>query len=253
MSPSSRRSRPGSRSSTTGGAATGAAAGRAKLAAVQAAHRRAERRRRMVTIAGVVLAGAALVAAIVAVALTRHPAHAAAGIGPEGVVMENGTPLASADTAATGHTVDGIKCGSTESVAYHIHARLAVYVTGQLRPIPMGIGIGPPLQVSSTPAGSFVSSGSCFSWLHTHAADGIIHVESPTNRVYTLGNFFDVWGEPLSTTQVGPAHGPVTAYVNGVVFPGDPRSIPLSSHEVIQLDVGTPLVPPQPVTIPSSL
>jgi len=192
----------------------------------------------MVTIAGVVLAGAALVAAIVAVALTRHPAHAAAGIGPEGVVMENGTPLASADT---------------ESVAYHIHARLAVYVTGQLRPIPMGIGIGPPLQVSSTPAGSFVSSGSCFSWLHTHAADGIIHVESPTNRVYTLGNFFDVWGEPLSTTQVGPAHGPVTAYVNGVVFPGDPRSIPLTSHEVIQLDVGTPLVPPQPVTIPSSL
>ena len=29
-------------------------------------------------------------------------------------------------------------------------------------------------------------------WLHTHAADGIVHIESPVDRTYTLGNFFDV-------------------------------------------------------------
>src|SRR5581483_12030445 len=30
--------------------------------------------------------------------------------------------------------------------------------------------------------------------LHTHEPDGIIHVESPVNRKFTLGEFFDVWG-----------------------------------------------------------
>jgi hypothetical protein len=30
-----------------------------------------------------------------------------------------------------------------------------------------------------------------FTWLHTHAADDIIHTESPVNRTYTLGEFFD--------------------------------------------------------------
>ena len=44
------------------------------------------------------------------------------------------------------------------------------------------------------PAAAFVVGGSCFAWLHTHAADGVVHIESPTKRTYTLGNFFDVWG-----------------------------------------------------------
>lgn len=38
-----------------------------------------------------------------------------------------------------------------------------------------------------TPQGPFIASGTCFYWLHTHAADGIIHVESPVHRVFTLG------------------------------------------------------------------
>jgi len=40
-------------------------------------------------------------------------------------------------------------------------------------------------------------------WLHTHAADGIIHTESPVERTYTLGDFFDIWGQPLGRHQVG--------------------------------------------------
>jgi hypothetical protein len=57
----------------------------------------------------------------------------------------------------------------------------------------------------------FIAAGSCFAWLHTHSADGIIHTESPVTRTFTLGEFFDVWGQPLSSRQVGPAHRPVTA------------------------------------------
>jgi hypothetical protein len=44
----------------------------------------------------------------------------------------------------------------------------------------------------------------------------------------------------------------VTAYVNGKPFAGDPRTIKLSPHAVIQLNVGT-AVPPRPYTFPSGL
>ena len=65
----------------------------------------------------------------------------------------------------------------------------------------------------STPEGPFVETGSCFYWLHTHAEDGIIHVESPsTTETFTLGQFFAEWGIPLSSTQVGPATGKLTVF-----------------------------------------
>jgi len=69
--------------------------------------------------------------------------------------------------------------------------------------------------------------------------DGIIHMEAPKQITFNLGEFFDIWGEKLSATQVGPAHGKVTALVDGKVVGGDPRSIVLKAHELIQLDVGT--------------
>ena len=131
---------------------------------------------------------------------------------------------------------------------YHIHVHLTVFVDGLPRQIPFGIGIPHP-QAQSTPEGAFVVSGSCFYWLHTHAADGIIHVESPTQRTYTLGQFFEIWGQTLSATQVGPATGTVVAFYNGRHFLADPRNIPLTPHADVQLDVGTPLV--RPVTVPS--
>ena len=163
------------------------------------------------------------------------------------------TLLASTDGQALGQPVDGISCDTSEQVVYHIHAHLAVYTNGKARIIPEGIGIVPPTQVVQTSAGPFVAAGKCFYWLHSHTADGIIHVESPSQRVYTLGNYFDIWNQPLSATQVGPAQGPVTAYVDGQPFTGDPRSIPLDAHTLIQLDVGSASPGPQPFTFPAGL
>lgn len=169
------------------------------------------------------------------------------------VSANNPTLLAGTDGQAQGQTVDGISCDTSEQVVYHIHAHLAVYTNGRPRIIPEGIGIAPPRQIVQTSSGPFVVSGSCFYWLHSHTADGIIHIESPTQRVYTLGNYFDIWNQPLSASQVGPAHGAVTAYVDGQLFTGDPRSIPLSAHTLIQLDVGSALPGPQPFTFPTGL
>jgi hypothetical protein len=117
-----------------------------------------------------------------------------------------------------------------------------VYVNGQPRSLPAAIGmLGPVFQ--QTPYGKFYGATQCIYWLHTHASDGVIHVESPTRRIYTLGNFFDEWSQPLSRTEVAGAKGKVTAFLNGKPWTQDPRTIPLLPHASIQLDVGTPVVP----------
>jgi hypothetical protein len=150
--------------------------------------------------------------------------------------------------APTGAPVDGIACQTSEQVAYHIHAHLTIYASGARQVIPAGIGIPGPQQVID----GLVAGGKCLYWLHTHDATGVVHIESSVRRVYTLGQFFDVWGRPLSDTQVGGATGHVTAFVNGKRFAGDPGSIKLTPHAVIQLDVGK-IVPPQPFTFPAGL
>jgi hypothetical protein len=155
------------------------------------------------------------------------------------VPIETGPEVGSASTTQTG-TVHGITCGPTEQLAYHIHAHLLVYANGVARALPGGIGI-PGSQVQSTAQGPVAAGGQCIYWLHTHAPDGVIHIESPTQRIYTLGEFFDEWHQPLSATQVAGAHGPVTAVVNGKPWRGSVRSIPLEPHAVIQLAVGTPV------------
>jgi hypothetical protein len=253
------------------------AAARARVAEMRA--REAARKRRRNWLVGI---GAAVVVIIAAVAITLavtsnsgSPASATGGApklklaslstlgtlkpmpspgpnGPEAVPVPSAPALASTATKATGKTVDGISCDTTEQLVYHIHAHLTVFVNGAARQIPAGIGI-PGAQAENTPTGPFIASGSCFYWLHTHAADGIIHIESPVQRTYTLGDFFDIWGQPLGPDQVGPARGPVTAIYNHQVYRGNPRNIPLEKHAQIQLEVGKPLVSPASITFPSGL
>jgi hypothetical protein len=163
-------------------------------------------------------------------------------VGPEGIPLEQGPDLASAATTTQGAAVDGVKCAPIEQLAYHIHAHLQVYVNGQPRALPAAIGLIGPVS-EQTPYGPFYGAQQCYYWLHTHASDGVIHIESPTARVYTLANFFDEWRQPLSSAQVAGDKGKVTAFVNGKPWTKDPRTIPLIPHESIQLDVGSPVVP----------
>ncbi|HEX4087391.1 MAG TPA: hypothetical protein VHZ33_01680 [Trebonia sp.] len=177
---------------------------------------------------------------------TLTAAPAAGALGPENVPIPSAPVLAATSAATTGQAVDGISCQTSEQTVFHIHTHLTIFVNGQPRQVPPAIGI-PNGVAEQTATGPFIDSGTCFYWLHTHAADGIIHIESPVQRTYTLGEFFDEWGQTLGPDQVGPAKGKVTAIVNGKVFTGNPRDIPLGSHENLQLDVGTPLIAPETI------
>lgn len=149
-------------------------------------------------------------------------------------------------TGGQGQPIDGIPCGTSEAVAMHVHSHLTILVNGSPLQIPADVGI----TLSPTTPGQ-----PCLYWLHTHDSSGIIHVEAgdvsaPNGGPFTLGNFFDIWGQPLSRDQVGPFKGRVTAFVNGQRYDGNLKDIPLRSHQGITLEVGQPIVPPPTYLVP---
>ena len=79
-----------------------------------------------------------------------------------------------------------LKCDAEMAGGFHIHPILQIVANGENVPMPIGIGIQP----------------TCMSALHTHSADGVVHVESPEKRDYTLADFFAVWGQPFSKDEV---------------------------------------------------
>jgi hypothetical protein len=123
----------------------------------------------------------------------------------------------------------GLPALPEEGVALHIHQHLDLFANGRRVRVPAGIGIDPRLQ--------FISP------LHTHDTTGVLHVESPTATAFTLGQFFEVWGVPLSARQIGGLRvggGKVLrAWVNGRPLAGDPAALRLASHQQIVLAYGT--------------
>ncbi len=142
----------------------------------------------------------------------------------------------SAQSFFGGAPIDGVHCDAAEGVAEHIHAHLQIFERGRGVAVPALIGI---------PSGA-----GCLYWLHTHQNDGIIHIESPLKRPFTLGQFFDIWGSDLSWTQAAGARAPrgkrLTITVNGRAYGGrDPRQISLQDRQEIVIQSGPPFGHPR--------
>jgi hypothetical protein len=172
--------------------------------------------------------------------------------GPEGVPILNVPTLGTVASSLKGAPVDGVSCRTqkTEVVKYHIHIYVSIYINGHQERLPAGIGITSPALVEHYPTGILYDVGlyNCLYWIHTHSLDNIVHIEAPAKGNFTLGQFFDIWNQTLSSSQVGPAKGNVIVFENGRQFTGDPRAVPLLPHGVIQIDVGSPAVPFQSFT-----
>jgi hypothetical protein len=137
---------------------------------------------------------------------------------------------ARAQSLLSGLPIDGIRCEVMEGAVEHIHAHLQIFNRGRSVEVPADIGI---MQVAG-----------CLYWVHTHTSDGIIHIESPTARTFTLGQFFDVWGQDLNRQAAATVRAPrgrtLRFTVNGRVWTRDPRSIPLRDREEIVIQNGPP-------------
>jgi hypothetical protein len=129
--------------------------------------------------------------------------------------------------------VEGIYCDSLEQTAYHIHAHLTIYINGQPVSIPQGVGIA--------------TDQSCLYWLHTHANNGVIHIEAPRKVSPTLGNFLDVWGQSFS--QLGfhnelASSADWTVYVDGKKVTSNFNQLVLQPHMVITIAYNSPNITP---------
>jgi hypothetical protein len=142
------------------------------------------------------------------------------------------------DTAdgAQGQPVGTFECFPTMPDTYHVHTHLSIFLDGVALAIPSHVGI-----VKQTP------TTECFYPIHTHDRSGKIHIEAATPAMFTLGQFFTIWGEPLGPDNVAGLTGkPIVVYVtdqNGVVTlaDGDWSDIELLSHREITIQVGTPV------------
>jgi len=134
-------------------------------------------------------------------------------------------------------------------------------------PIPTPIGFGPRYQLAPGPP-----RATRFTCSHANALTQRAHVELFANRrvllvpkgigiargcTYpvrtteptgvveyapavrpTLGDLFDVWGQPLSARRLAGFHGALSAWVGGRRWRGEVRSIPLRRHAEIVVEVG---------------
>lgn len=154
-----------------------------------------------------------------------------------------------ASGGGNGQTIDGIPClPSMDEAHYHVHIFLGILNNGTLTALPDGTGMKNP----GPDSGGVVTTASCFYYLHTHDASGVVHIEDPstasrTTSLHTLGQYLDIWGHSFSGARI---------YTSGSVYrgqgaqtiansayqlySGDPRSIPLYAHEVIWVEWGSP-------------
>ncbi|MFL6322480.1 MAG: hypothetical protein ACJ72Q_18660 [Nitrososphaeraceae archaeon] len=109
----------------------------------------------------------------------------------------------------------------------HIHPHLDVTADSTPMIIPQNVGIDVSLWKDHS-IDKYGMQG--MAPLHTHDTSGTIHVESNTNRPYTLGQFLDIWaGLNLNGKTV-------SATVDGKSI-SDYRNILLKDGEQISLDI----------------
>jgi len=167
-------------------------------------------------------------------------------LSPGAIVGSPYFPPGNTSVGGQGAPVDGINCDNA-AVGYHVHSHVSLFVSGTQLAIPLAIGLISP---TYSDGGTVAGDGTCAYHLHTHDSSGIIHIENPAPTTFTLGQVFDIWGRPLSTSNVAGFAGPVLCYVGASLCSNDPRAIVLGDHEQITLEVGAPYVFPPFYTWP---
>jgi hypothetical protein len=116
--------------------------------------------------------------------------------------------------------------GFNETIS-HTHAWLHVYVDGKQEPVPANIGIDPATQTLAA--------------LHTHDAEGIVHMEADREFDFTLGQFMAVWGVAFSKDRLGSltpkGDQQLQVYLNGKRV-DDPVNVVMPEHGNLVIGYG---------------
>ena len=189
--------------------------------------------------AGPLTAGVAATVAAVGITVFAIAIHHPAGPG----LPKRGSPPWSrpADTAVGAHLAGLTMSGAAGEVTrYYLH--LDVFVNNKRVTVPAYLGVD--------------RGTGAISALHTWDSSGVVQVESNAAAPrYTLGQLFDVWQVPLSSTQLGglqtSRRNSLSVYVNGQKVRGDPRSVTLAPQQEIAIVFGAgPSSPPASYQFP---
>jgi hypothetical protein len=129
----------------------------------------------------------------------------------------------------------GFNCVVNPPNTVSVYAHVTILLNGEAQAIPRYVGA------------SAASGVRCFYPIHTDFSSGRIHVISATAGTFTLGQLFEIWGQPLTNTNIGGITGlPVEVFVtdSGTVTKiadTDWSNIELLSHREITIGVGTPV------------
>ncbi len=120
-------------------------------------------------------------------------------------------------------------------------AHVEAFAFGHVVVIAAGIGVAPPLRRR----GAYVLSGRCTYQLHTHEPTGLVLIEPGPSR--TLGDLFDLWGQPLTHRAVAgfraPEGHPPAVFIDGVRWTGPPRDAVLSAGAQVTIELGKYVTP----------
>src|SRR5258705_5152428 len=196
--------------------------------------------RRRLLLAGALVALLAIVGIVLGVVLSRGSSSAATTgttTIPWGKIpgLQTGPPPWGNSSAVLGDrlTLLHLDALGQEGAVIHIHQHLDVYVNGKKVTVPALIGIDT--------AGQFLTQ------VHTHDTTGIVHVESPSKRTFTLGDFFGEWGVKLTGNCLGRYCGNLHWWINGKKMTGNAAQLLLKEHEEIVVAAGKP-----PSKVPST-
>jgi hypothetical protein len=155
-------------------------------------------------------------------------------------------PLLRSPLVARGAPVDGLRCGVRRPPRAAAHVE--VFADDHVVLIAAGIGVAPPLSVH----GAYVSGGSCTYPLRTSEPTGLLLLQARAR--FTLGQLFDLWGQPLGRERVAGFHTgaghPVRVFIDGRAWAGSPRSAPVRSGTQIAVELGSRVPPHVRYTFP---
>jgi len=147
------------------------------------------------------------------------PAIIVIGVIIGAIYIETSAGAATTSVLLAGQLNFPFQCLGSEALFLHIHPYLQIIVDGKNVTIPGGIGIENALPEGSSTWGEVYGGGSssCFEPVHTHDSSGLIHIESPSNINYTLGNFFTIWNQTYAYALINGVKHPIVFNQNDIL------------------------------------
>jgi hypothetical protein len=131
-------------------------------------------------------------------------------------------PTAANQAVLEGSPVGSLRCANGRRFAVHIE----LFARRQVVIVPPGIGR---------------ARNGCSYPLRTTAPTGVVEVLARGR--FTLGDFFRVWGRRFDAEHLLSFRGRVSLFVGGKRRAGDPRTLVLTKHAQIVIEVGGYVAP----------